>query len=156
MTARGRVSKPTFMSVHIVADTAAKLSTLRAVLEGRHAVTSELLGGANGGSDGSDALVIATDLRIVEKISALRELFRTLGYVRKRIFLVDQRARCSPFRLMLWGRREHLLVLLIRRVVGGADRWDPSGDRLERGFAWRSRSCDGGRDCSSHRCSPPS
>ncbi len=81
------------MSVHVVADTINKLSTLRAVLEGQHAVTSELLGSANDRSDAFDALVVTADLRVVENISALRELFQTLGYVRKRIFLLDQNER---------------------------------------------------------------
>ena len=35
------------MSVHVVADTAIKLSFLRATLEKQHAVTSELLSGAS-------------------------------------------------------------------------------------------------------------
>src|SRR3984893_9724234 len=81
------------MSVHVVADTVVKLSALRAILEQRYAVTSELLGGAGIRCSESGALVVAADLRIVETIAALKEVFGRLSHVRKRIFLVDQKAR---------------------------------------------------------------
>ena len=81
------------MSIHIVADAVTKLSALRAVLEQHHAVTSELLDGANNPCSGTDAIVVTTDLRVVENISALKALFGKLGHVRKRIVLIDQAAR---------------------------------------------------------------
>jgi putative nucleotidyltransferase with HDIG domain len=80
------------MSVHVIADTANKLSSLRAMLQEHHAVTSELLGGAKGQRIEADALVAAADLRSVENIAALREAFAKLTHIRKRIFLVDQNA----------------------------------------------------------------
>lgn len=109
------------MAVHIVADTAAKLTTLRAILERWHAVTCELLGGASVGGGGSEAVVIATDLRIVENIAALREKLGNLGHVRKRIFLIDQRARLFTVQAYALGatrvfvnpiNRVHLLAAL--------------------------------------------
>jgi putative nucleotidyltransferase with HDIG domain len=109
------------MPVHIVADTAAKLTTLRAILARWHAVTCELLGGASVGDCGSDAVVIATDLRIVENIAALREKLGNLGHVRKRIFLIDQRARLFTVQAYALGatsvfvnpiNRVHLLAAL--------------------------------------------
>lgn len=81
------------MPVHIIADTAQKLATLRAMLDGHHAVTSELLSGTNSGCNGSDAVVVTADLRIVENITALKEVFGKLGDVRNRIFLIDQKER---------------------------------------------------------------
>src|SRR6195256_3131857 len=81
------------MSVHVVADTAVKLSAVRAILEPHYAVTSELLGGASIPCSESDAVVVTADLRIVENIAALKEVFGRLSHVRKRIFLVDQKAR---------------------------------------------------------------
>ena len=81
------------MPVHVVADTVSKLSALRAMLEQQHAVTSELLSGASIRCGGSDAVVVTADLRVVENIAALKEVFGKLGHVRKRIFLIDQKAR---------------------------------------------------------------
>jgi putative nucleotidyltransferase with HDIG domain len=81
------------MSVHVVADTAVKLSAVRAILEPHYAVTSELLGGASIPCSESDAVVVTADLRIVENIAALKEVFGRLSHVRKRIFLIDQKTR---------------------------------------------------------------
>jgi putative nucleotidyltransferase with HDIG domain len=81
------------MTVHVVADTVTKLSTLRAMLARQHAVTSELLGGASNGCSESDAVVVTADLRVVENIAALKEVFGKLSHVGKRIFLIDQKAR---------------------------------------------------------------
>jgi putative nucleotidyltransferase with HDIG domain len=81
------------MPVHVIADTAQKLATLRAMLDGHHAVTSELLSGTNKGCSGSDAVVVTADLRVVENIAALKEIFGKLGHVDKRIFLIDQKER---------------------------------------------------------------
>jgi putative nucleotidyltransferase with HDIG domain len=81
------------MPVHIVADAVTKLASLRVMLEQQHAVTSELLDGANNPCRGTDAIVVAADLRVVENISALRALFGQIGHVRKRIVLVDQKTR---------------------------------------------------------------
>ena len=81
------------MSVHVVADTVVKLSALRAMLEQHYTVTFELLGGAGIRCSESGALVVAADLRIVENIAALKEVLGRLSHVRKRIFLIDQKAR---------------------------------------------------------------
>jgi putative nucleotidyltransferase with HDIG domain len=81
------------MSVHVVADTISKLSVLRSMLEGRHAVTSELLSGGAIQCGLYDAVVVTADLRAIENIAALKEVFGKLGHARKRIFLIDQKAR---------------------------------------------------------------
>jgi putative nucleotidyltransferase with HDIG domain len=81
------------MPVHVIADTDEKLSTLRAMLDGHHATTSELLGGASNRCSGSDAVVVTADLRAVEKIAALKEAFGSLGHIPKRIFLIEQKER---------------------------------------------------------------
>jgi putative nucleotidyltransferase with HDIG domain len=59
----------------------------------QHAVTSELLSGASNRCSGSDAVVVTADLGVVENIAALKEVFGKLSHVRKRIFLIDQKAR---------------------------------------------------------------
>ena len=81
------------MSVHVIADTADKRSVLHAMLQERHAVTSELLGDASGRCSEVDAVVIAADLRSVENIATLKESSAKLAHIRKRIFLVDNKAR---------------------------------------------------------------
>ena len=81
------------MSIHVVADTVSKLSTLRATLEQRYAVTSGLLGSAGQPCSEADAVVVTADLRIVENIAALKQLFGKSNQVRRRIVLVDQKAR---------------------------------------------------------------
>lgn len=81
------------MSVHVVADSHARISTLRAMLEQHYVVTSSLLGAGILADSVSDAVVVTADLRVVENIAALKEMFGKLGHVRKRIFVVDQKAR---------------------------------------------------------------
>jgi putative nucleotidyltransferase with HDIG domain len=81
------------MAVHIVADATSKFSDLRAILEQQHSVTSQLLHGASIRCSGSDAVIVAADLRNVENIAALKEVFGRSGPVRRCIFLIDQKAR---------------------------------------------------------------
>jgi putative nucleotidyltransferase with HDIG domain len=97
------------MSVHLIADTANKLSTLRAMLEGQHAVTSELLSGAIVQHGPPDSVVVTADLRVVENIDGLKEAFGKLGHIRKRIFLVDQNARLYTVQAYALGAT-HVLV----------------------------------------------
>src|ERR1700736_1431936 len=112
------------MSVHVIADTANKLATLRAMLEGQHTVTSELLCGTSNRCSTSDAIVITADLRVVENISALKEMFGKLGHVPKRIFLIDQKERLFTVQAYALGatrviinpvRRANLLAQLADR-----------------------------------------
>src|SRR2546423_2006903 len=81
------------MPVHIVADSISKLSHLRATLEQKYAVTSELLGGASDRSGYSDAVVVAAYLSVLENIATLKEMFGKTAHARKRIFVIDQKAR---------------------------------------------------------------
>ena len=81
------------MPVHIVADSISKLSHLRATLEQKYDVTSELLGGASNRCGDSDAVVVAADLSVLENIATLKEMFGKTAHARKRIFVIDQKAR---------------------------------------------------------------
>jgi putative nucleotidyltransferase with HDIG domain len=81
------------MSVHVIADSADKLSVLHAMLQGQHAVTSELLSRTNDRCGEVDAAVVSADLRSVENIAALKELSANIAHIRKRIFLIDQKER---------------------------------------------------------------
>jgi putative nucleotidyltransferase with HDIG domain len=98
-----------FMSVHVIADTVDKLSILRAMLEGRHVLTTELLGGASNRRGKSDAVVVTVDLQIVENIATLRTALETLTHIRKRIFLIDQKARLFTVQAYALGAT-HVLI----------------------------------------------
>jgi putative nucleotidyltransferase with HDIG domain len=78
------------MFIHIVADSSSRLAGLRAALEPKFDVTSELLGGASIWRCECNALVVKADLRVVENIVALRKTLGNLSRVRRRIFLLDQ------------------------------------------------------------------
>jgi len=97
------------MPVHVVADTVSKLSSLRATLERQHAVTSGLLSGAIIPCSDTDAVVVTADLRVVENIVALKEMFGKLAHVRKRIFLIDQKARLFTVQAYALGATQVLI-----------------------------------------------
>jgi putative nucleotidyltransferase with HDIG domain len=78
------------MLVHVVADTSAELAGVRAALDRKHEVTSELLGAASIRRSECQALVVKTDLRVVENVAALKKTLGSLDHIRTRIFLLDQ------------------------------------------------------------------
>lgn len=83
------------MPVHVIADTSAKLAGVRAVLERKHVVTSELLRGLTVQRSNIEALVIKVDLRSIDRICALKQILAGLHNVEKRIFLVDDSSHLS-------------------------------------------------------------
>jgi putative nucleotidyltransferase with HDIG domain len=97
------------MPVHIIADTADKLSNLRAKLEGTHAITCELLGEAPDRSRVPDAIVVRIDLHDAENVAALKSALESLNHVRKRIFFVDQKARLLTVQAYALGATHVLL-----------------------------------------------
>jgi putative nucleotidyltransferase with HDIG domain len=97
------------MTVHIVADSDVKLSALRAMLQNQHVVTSELLGGAGRPCSKSDAVVVMADLRVVENIAALKEMFGKFTDIPKRIFLIDQKARLFTVQAYALGATQVLV-----------------------------------------------
>ena len=97
------------MPVHVVADTVDKLSRLRAMLEQKYAVTSELLGCASSRHHDSEAVVVTADLAVLENIAALKEMFGKLAHAGKRIFLIDERARLFIVQAYALGAT-HVLV----------------------------------------------
>jgi putative nucleotidyltransferase with HDIG domain len=103
------------MSVHVIADTADKLATLRVMLEGRHEVTSELLGDASKRCGAFNAVIVTADLQSVENITALKAAHGELTHVRKRIFLIDQKARLFTVQAYALGAT-HVLVNPVRKA----------------------------------------
>lgn len=81
------------MTVHVIADSAAKASDLRAMLEQRYMVTSEMLAGASVRRSGIQAAVVAADVAATGNASALRAISGKLAKIPKRVFLIDGEGR---------------------------------------------------------------
>jgi putative nucleotidyltransferase with HDIG domain len=81
------------MSVHVIADHASKIPTLRALIERQHVVTSETLSSASIKRNGLEAAVIAVDVAAVDNISALKAIAERLARIPKRIFVIDGKGR---------------------------------------------------------------
>jgi putative nucleotidyltransferase with HDIG domain len=83
------------MLIHVIGDTAARLAGVRTVLERKHAVTSELLGGLSIQRSNIQALVVRVDLQSIEIICALKKILAGLSRVQKRIFVVENAAHLA-------------------------------------------------------------
>jgi putative nucleotidyltransferase with HDIG domain len=83
------------MLIHVIGDSSAKLAGVRAVLERKHAVSSELLGGVSVQRSNIQALVVKVDLQAIDKICSLKKIIAGLKHVQKRIFLVENAAHLA-------------------------------------------------------------
>jgi len=83
------------MPVHVIADSSARLAGVRAVLERKHAVTSELLRGLSVQRSDIHTLVVKVDLRAIDNICALKKVLAGLSHVERRVFLVEDGAHLS-------------------------------------------------------------
>jgi putative nucleotidyltransferase with HDIG domain len=81
------------MSVHVIADNASKIPTLRALIERQHVVTSEPLSSASIKRNGMEAAVIAVDVAAADNISALKTISERLARIPRRIFVIDGKGR---------------------------------------------------------------
>lgn len=112
------------MPVHVIADTSARLAAIRAVLERKHVVTSELLRGPSIQRSQVDTVVIKVDLRVIESICALKTSLNGLKNVERRIFLVDECAHLAISQAYALGATSVLTGPLnpakLLREVGGA------------------------------------
>lgn len=79
------------MLVHVIADSPNQFSCLRPILEPRHALSYASLKDVP--PKQCDAAIVAADLRKVENIAALKEIFHRLKHARRRIFVTDHRER---------------------------------------------------------------
>ena len=105
-------------SVHVIADTRAKLSAASSLLNARFPVTSELIGAACVRGN-IDAVVVAADLRIVENITALKALTDKLKHIPKRIFLIDQRTRLAVMQAYALGATDALVNSGQSKAIAG-------------------------------------
>ncbi len=97
------------MPVHLVADHSGKLAALRAMIEPKFPVTSELLGRTDVQPGDVQALIVRADLRTIENICALKKVVNALRKVRKRIFLVDETAHLHVSQAYALGATRVLL-----------------------------------------------
>jgi putative nucleotidyltransferase with HDIG domain len=97
------------MRVHILGDSTARLSAVHAMLEPTLAVTSEFLSSADLCDDGIAAVVVTSDLRLVDNISSLKRISGTLSRIRRRVFLIDQRSRLSVVQAYALGATQVLI-----------------------------------------------
>ena len=83
------------MTVHVIADKASKISAVRAMIEQRHMVTSEMLADAAVKRSGIEAAVVAVDVAEAGNISALKAISDKLAGIPKRIFLIESKGRLA-------------------------------------------------------------
>ena len=91
------------MFIHIVADHQERISELRPLFGLQYCVTSSLLASGNDGQGHCDVTIIAADLRTEDNIAALKELSAKTKRARRRIFVIDQRARLLAARAYALG-----------------------------------------------------
>lgn len=91
------------MHVHILSDSAAKLSQVRGLIDDACDVTTELLDDSTMSSSQYDAVIAAVDIRRPENIVALKEMSQGLARVPKRVFLLDRRSRLSTMQSFALG-----------------------------------------------------
>ena len=101
------------MQVHIVADREEKIARLRALLRPAYRVTSALLSAQTSIPGECGAIIAAADLRLPDNIAALKEAAERFKTIRRRVFVIDQKAR-----LLAEPRREGVRT----RIGAGASR----------------------------------
>lgn len=79
------------MLVHVIADSPGEFSSLRVILEPRHTLSYASLKEVPPRQ--CEAAIVAADLRKIENIAALKEIFARLKGARRRIFVTDHRER---------------------------------------------------------------
>ena len=105
------------MLVHIVADHPNKISDLRALFDPPDLVTSALLDGEGRSPKECDAIIAAADLRNAENIAALKMVSAAFKAARRKIFVVDQRARLDAAQAYALGATHVLFNPVYRRSL---------------------------------------
>ena len=83
------------MLVHIVADRQEKVAKLRPLLGPTFRVSSALLAAQTSIPAECGAIVVAADLSLPDNIAALKESAERFNGIRRRVFIIDQKARRS-------------------------------------------------------------
>ena len=105
------------MPIHLIADTPARLAGVRAVLERKHAVTSELLRGPASSAATSRRSSSMSTCATFEKICALKKVLAGMARVEKRIFIVEDAAHLSVSQAYALGATSVLLGQINPRQI---------------------------------------
>ena len=122
------------MFVHIVADRQNKISELRSLFGPQHRITSALLDGESSVPKQCDAMITAADLRNAENIAALKELSALFKGARRKIYVIDHKARLGAAQAYALGATHVLFNPVYQRALFAALADDsgrssePSGD----------------------------
>jgi putative nucleotidyltransferase with HDIG domain len=90
------------MFVQVVADSVGRLSEVRSALEPRFAVGCAMLDSFDTCA-GTDALVVAANLRVIDNITTLKGIIQSSEGVRQRIFVIDEKAHLCASRAHALG-----------------------------------------------------
>ena len=83
------------MLLHVVADQQDRISTLRLKLETTNRITSSLLPKENNAPKECDAAIVSVDFRNADNIVALKELSAKFKNAKRKIYILDRKARLS-------------------------------------------------------------
>ena len=81
------------MFLHVVADQPDRISTLRMLLGQQCRITSSLLHKENNVPKACDAAVVSVDLKNADSITALKEITARFKAAKRKIYILDQKAR---------------------------------------------------------------
>lgn len=116
------------MLVHIVADRQEKVAKLRPLLGPAFRVSSALLGAQTSIPAECGAIVVAADLSLPDNIAALKASAERFNGIRRRVFIIDQKARLFAAQAYALGATQvffnsvdqRSLVLALANSVGPA------------------------------------
>lgn len=114
------------VSIHIIADSPAKVADLRLILASGYSISSALLNDAKAVPADLDTIIVAIDLRRAESISTLRKQILRCRMQCKQIFIVEHGARIQIAQAYALGAKAVLTVpvdqrALLAAVSEGAD-----------------------------------
>jgi putative nucleotidyltransferase with HDIG domain len=121
------------MLVHIVADHTNRISDLLPLFGSQHSVTSALLCDTGRHPKECDAVIAAADLRNAENIVALKTVSAAFKSARRKIFVVDQKARLDAAQAYALGATHVLFNPVYQRsllaaLAGNGKSPEPAGD----------------------------
>ena len=82
------------MLVHFVTDEPTKIPAIRALLEPRHHVVPQLLGGGDTQSSSIGVLMVDADLRKIARVEQVRLVLQELNCIPEKLFVVQNHVHC--------------------------------------------------------------
>ncbi|MBR1235299.1 HD-GYP domain-containing protein [Bradyrhizobium sp. AUGA SZCCT0182] len=123
------------MLLHVVADQPDRISTLRMLLGAKFSVSSSLLRKEHNVPKNCDAAIVSVDLRNADNIVALKELAAKFKGAKRKIFIIDQKARLFAAQAYALGATHVLFNPVTARSLlavlidpGSIERTDDTGD----------------------------